>query len=68
MLMNHVKHYRTLNNQSQGDLARYLEIDRSMISRYESGKDNPSDSVTLRLAELWKVKTTDILQIKEYVK
>jgi len=56
-----IKKLRKLNNLSQDDVAKYLEINRSVISLYESGDTVPPTMSIIKLAKLFNVTTDYIL-------
>jgi len=56
-----LKTLRKLNNLSQDDVAKYLEIQRTTISQYESGDLIPPTLNVIKLARLYNVTTDYIL-------
>jgi DNA-binding response OmpR family regulator len=56
-----LKTLRKLNNLSQDDVAKYLEIQRTTISQYESGDLIPPTLSIIKLAKLYNVTTDYIL-------
>lgn len=56
-----LKTLRKLNNLSQDDVAKYLEIQRTTISQYESGDLIPPTLNIIKLAKLYNVTTDYIL-------
>jgi DNA-binding NtrC family response regulator len=56
-----LKKLRKLNNLSQDDVAKYLEIQRTTISQYESGDLIPPTLNIIKLAKLYNVTTDYIL-------
>lgn len=56
-----LKKLRKLNNLSQDDIAKYLEIQRTTISQYESGVLIPPTLNVIKLARLYNVTTDYIL-------
>ena len=56
-----LKSLRKLNNLSQDDVAKYLEIQRTTISQYESGDLIPPTLNVIKLAKLYNVTTDYIL-------
>ncbi|MBC2579364.1 response regulator [Clostridium sp. DJ247] len=56
-----LKALRKLNNLSQDDVAKYLEIQRTTISQYESGDLIPPTLNVIKLARLYNVTTDYIL-------
>lgn len=60
-----IKMLRKLNNLSQDDVAKALEVQRSTISLYESGDAVPPTLSIVKLAKLFNV-TTDYLLCYEF--
>ncbi len=56
-----LKKYRLMNNLSQEELASKLDIARSNISKYEKGDLEPTISIILKLAEIFKVDANTLL-------
>jgi len=56
-----LKTLRKLNNLSQDNVAKYLEIQRTTISQYESGDLIPPTLNVIKLAKLYNVTTDYIL-------
>lgn len=56
-----LKTLRKLNNLSQDDVAKYLEIQRTTISQYESSDLIPPTLNVIKLARLYNVTTDYIL-------
>lgn len=56
-----IKGLRKLNNLTQDDVAKYLEVQRSNISLYESGDAIPPTLTIIKLARLFNVTTDYIL-------
>lgn len=56
-----LKTLRKLNNLSQDDVAKYLEIQRTTVSQYESGDLIPPTLNVIKLAKLFNVTTDYIL-------
>jgi DNA-binding response OmpR family regulator len=56
-----LKTLRKLNNLSQDDVAKYLEIQRTTVSQYESGDLIPPTLNVIKLARLYNVTTDYIL-------
>jgi len=55
-----IKQLRKYHNLSQDDVAKYLELQRTAVSSYESGDAIPPTLVVIKLAKLFNV-TTDYL-------
>ena len=56
-----LKKLRKLNGLSQDDVAKYLNIQRTTISQYESGDLIPPTLNVIKLAKLYNVTTDYIL-------
>lgn len=56
-----LKTLRKLNNLSQDDVAKYLDVQRTTISQYESGDLIPPTLNIIKLARLYNVTTDYIL-------
>jgi len=56
-----LKTLRKLNNLSQDNVAKYLEIQRTTISQYESGDLIPPTLNVIKLAKLYNVTTDYVL-------
>lgn len=56
-----LKTLRKMNNLSQDDVAKYLDIQRTTISQYESGDLIPPTLNVMKLAKLYNVTTDYIL-------
>ena len=56
-----IKSLRKLNNLSQSDVAKYLDVKANSISQYESGSSGVTIENVLKLAELFNVTTDYIL-------
>ena len=59
-MKNRLKELRKLQQWSQADLARKLEVSRQAINGFESGKFDPSLDMAFRIASLLNVKIEDI--------
>ncbi|MBS1541882.1 MAG: helix-turn-helix transcriptional regulator [Bacteroidetes bacterium] len=57
-----IKQLREERGLSQQELADYAELDRSYISDMERGRYNPTLHTIYKLAEILKVKPSEILQ------
>jgi len=60
-----VKLLRKKFNMSQGKLAELLEVDRSMISRYENLNNQPKGDILLKMSEIFHVSQAFILGIDD---
>ncbi|AGK99626.1 response regulator [Clostridium pasteurianum] len=56
-----LKKLRKINNLTQDDIAKYLGINRTAVSQYESGEILPSTQNIIKLAKLYNVTTDYIL-------
>lgn len=56
-----IRELRKLNNLSQDDVAKYLDVQRTTISLYESGDSIPPTLSVIKLARLFNVTTDYIL-------
>lgn len=56
-----LKSLRKINNLSQSDVAKYIDVKTNSISQYESGSSGLSIENVLKLAELFNVTTDYIL-------
>ena len=61
-LGNNLKRIRTMNNISQSDIARFLDVNRSFISNIENGKTNPTLATITRLANAIRVSSDELLK------
>lgn len=51
-------------DRSQEEIAKKLQISKSALGMYETGKRIPRDSIKLRIAEFYHVAIEDIFFIK----
>lgn len=54
-------HLRTINNLTQKELADILNIERSTLSSYETGRRYPTISVLVRIADTFNVSVDYLL-------
>lgn len=52
---------RTLNQSSKKELATFLNVDASLISRFESGERLPTKQQVEQIASFYRVKPSDLL-------
>lgn len=52
---NNLKQYRELAGESQGDIARLLNVSRTSVSNWESGLKTPRDDIKVLLARHYGV-------------
>jgi len=57
-----LKRIRTRKGISQGDIARFLSVDKGYISNIENGKSNPTLSTLSKLAKAINTKTEELLK------
>ena len=55
-----LRNLRKINNLTQDDIAKYLDIHRPTVTQYESGEIIPTTQNIIKLAKLYNV-TTDYL-------
>ena len=53
--MNRIKILRLVNNKTQRDLAKYLNVSEQAIAYYEQGKRNPKPETWQALADYFDV-------------
>ena len=58
---NFIKQLRTERNMSQEDLAKFLFIDRSVISKWESGKRIPDLKYLVKMSEIFNVSLDELV-------
>ncbi len=58
---NFIKELRTENNKSQEELAKLLFIDRSVISKWESGKRTPDLKYLVKICEMFNVSLDELV-------
>ena len=62
-----IRYYRTKAGMSQGDLASALFISSNQyISRLENGKVAPSLEIIISMAQVFHIRTDDLLLSSEY--
>lgn len=66
-LGNKLKCLRTTNNMTQADLARKLNLTKSVISAYENALRLPSYDVLIQIAKLFHVSTDYLLGLESPV-
>ena len=57
----HLKYYRELNKYSQSDIAKYLNLSRQAVSRWESGLSYPDIDNLILLAQLYNITVDELL-------
>ncbi len=63
-LGNKLKRLRTTNNMTQADLAKKLNLTKSVISAYENALRLPSYDVLVQIARLFHVSTDYLLGLE----
>ncbi len=63
--MNKMRFYRRLNNISQEELAKILNVSRSQISNIEKGLSELNESKIKTLCELFKITADELLGIEK---
>ncbi len=63
-LGNKLKYLRTTNNMTQADLAKKLNLTKSVISAYENALRLPSYDVLIQIAKLFHVSTDYLLGLE----
>ncbi len=56
-----IKNLRLENNNSQKEIAKYLEVDLSTYNKYEKGSRKLSNEVVKKLAEYYNISVSDII-------
>jgi putative transcriptional regulator len=64
-LKNSIKVYRAMNNWTQEELARRVNVTRKTINTIENSKFIPSTYLALKIASAFGVFVEDIFQIDE---
>ncbi len=59
--MNRIKELRTKFNKNQNDMAEMLHVNRTTLTKWETGKHNPDVETVLRLADYFNVSTDYLL-------
>lgn len=63
-----LKKYRKQKNMSQSELSKFLHYGYTAIANYESGRNEPSLDVLIKLAEVLDVTTDELLGITPKIK
>ncbi len=61
MLRSNLKYLREKKNLTQNEVAKLLGVSRSTYANYEKGQSEPFASQLLKIAQLYKVSTDDLL-------
>jgi putative transcriptional regulator len=64
-LKNRIKVYRAMNDWTQEELARRVNVTRKTINTIENGKFIPSTYLSLMIAKAFGVAVEDVFQIDE---
>ena len=56
-----LKHLRTINHLTQLELANMLNIERSILSSYETGRRYPTLVILIRIADVFDVSVDYLL-------
>jgi putative transcriptional regulator len=64
-LKNKLKVYRAMNNWTQEELARRVDVTRKTINTVENGKFIPSAYLALKIARAFGVPVEEVFQIDE---
>lgn len=59
---NNVKSFREKSGVSQGDLAKFLNVDRTAIVHYEKGTRIPSLDVLIELADYFNITLDELIR------
>lgn len=62
---NRLKNLRKSNDELQTDLAEVLQVDTSMISLWENGKNYPEVKKLIEIAEHYQVSTDYLLGLEK---
>ena len=62
-LFNHLKEYRAHLNMNQSELGKLAGVSRQTISLIERGDYNPSVTLALRIAAVFRVQVEDIFSL-----
>ena len=60
-MMNIIKHLRQQNNLTQEELGKKLNVQKSAISKYETGRARPSIEALQKLSVIFKVPVDTLL-------
>jgi len=59
--MNKIKEYRKQQHWTQEELAKKLDVERSAVAKWESGKSQPQAARLIALAEIFGCTVDEIL-------
>ncbi|MCQ2508171.1 MAG: helix-turn-helix domain-containing protein [Dorea sp.] len=57
-----IKEYRTANKMTQEFVAESIGVSRQAVSKWESGKSDPSTSNLISLAKLFRIEPEELLK------
>lgn len=63
--MNNIQVKRTEANLKQEDIARALDIDRSTVAKWETGKSLPRAEMLVRLAKVLKCSIDELMMSED---
>lgn len=66
--MNKIKEYRKQQHWTQEELAKKLDVERSAVAKWESGKSQPQAARLIALAEIFGCTVDEILGRKYYAR
>ena len=62
--MNNIQVKRTEANLKQEDIARALDIDRSTVAKWETGKSLPRAEMLVRLAKVLRCSIDELMSVE----
>jgi transcriptional regulator with XRE-family HTH domain len=65
MIAEKLKEYRLKGNWSQDDLAKKMNVSRSLVAKWEQGRSNPTADDLDKLAELFAIKPEELASYKD---
>jgi putative transcriptional regulator len=63
-LVNKIKVFRAMNNLTQEDLAKRVNVTRKTINTIENGKFVPSTILAIKLARVFNITVEELFEIK----
>ena len=57
-----IRAYRTENNMTQEFVAESLGVSRQAVSKWESGTSDPSTTILIALAKLFKIEPEELIR------
>jgi putative transcriptional regulator len=64
-MVNHVRALRTARNWTQAELAEKLKVSRNSVNAIETGRYEPSLTLALRIARLFKLPVERIFESED---